>query len=78
MTLVTSIEHSRRDPAAYLCVVFKIRDQSGKTIYTENTRASHTSSWKMNWVSDDRIRLDSGDIGTHYWNRQTDGTWKIE
>jgi hypothetical protein len=30
----------------------------------------------MVWESNARIRLDSSDIGTRRWVKQTDGTWK--
>jgi len=76
MNLVTSVEQSRQDPQAYLCVVFEIRDQTGKTLYRENTHASVRMRWNMSWASNDRIRLDSSDIGTHYWTKQPDGSWK--
>jgi len=76
LTLQTSIEHSRSDPGAYLCVVFEIRDRAGKVLHRENTRASNNSRWSMRWIGNDRIRLDSGDIGTYDWTRQPDGTWK--
>ena len=77
-TLHTSIERSRRDPGGYLCVVFEIRDSAGKVLHTENTRASDNSRWRINWVSDDKIRLESSDIGTYHWTRQTDGEWRKE
>jgi hypothetical protein len=76
LTLVTSVEHSRADPQTYLCVVFEIRDTSGKVVHRENTRASDNSRWKMSWVSADRIQLKSSDVGTYYWTSQPDGTWK--
>ena len=76
LTLVTYVEQSRAKPRAYQCVVFEIRDRSGAILHTENTRASDLSRWQMTWVSSDRLRLESSDIGTHYWAKQPDGTWR--
>lgn len=78
LTLVTDVEHSRADPRIYLCVIFEIRDRSGKVVHRENTRASDLSQWQMSWVSAEKIRLESSDIGTYYWTKQPDGTWKKE
>ena len=78
MMLHTRIEQSRVDPRAYLCVVFEIRDGSGRVLHAENTRASDRMRWNMSWVSDDRIRLESSDIGTYYWRKQADGGWVKE
>jgi hypothetical protein len=75
MTLHTRIERSRQDPAAYLCVAFEIRDASGRVLHAENTRASDRMRWDLSWVSNDRIRLRSSDIGTYDWRRQPDGRW---
>ncbi len=75
MTLHTRIESSRADPGAYLCVIFEIRDRSGRVLYSENTRASDTMRWDLAWVSNNRIRLESSDIGRYDWRRQADGTW---
>jgi hypothetical protein len=75
VTLHTRIEQSRADPGAYLCVIFEIRDRSGRVIHAENTRASDRMRWKLSWVSNDRIRLNSSDIGTYEWKRLADGTW---
>ena len=78
LTLVTSVEHSRADPRKYQCVAFEVRDRTGKVLHSENTGASDLSRWQMNWASTNRIRLVSSDIGTCYWSKQTDGTWKKE
>ena len=34
--------------------------------------------WETSWVTNERIRLKSSDIGTHYWRRQADGRWVKE
>ncbi|HSY74442.1 MAG TPA: hypothetical protein VK810_03145 [Dongiaceae bacterium] len=76
MSLVTSVEQSQQDPQTYLCVVFEIRDQAGKILHRENTHASVRMRWNMSWESNNRIRLDSSNIGTHHWTKQLDGNWK--
>jgi hypothetical protein len=78
MTLHTRIEQSRADPGAYLCVIFEIRDRLGRVQHSENTRASAIMRWNMSWVSDDRIRLESSDIGTYHWRKHRDGSWVQE
>jgi hypothetical protein len=78
MRLHTRVEQSRSDPATHLCVIFEIRDSSGRILYSENTKASDVMRWRMSWVGDDRIRLESSDIGTYHWRRQADGGWVKE
>jgi hypothetical protein len=78
LILVTSVENSHADPAAYLCVVFEIQDAKGKILHTENTHASDMSCWQMRWASNKQIVLQSSDVGTFRWSRQPDGTWKKE
>jgi hypothetical protein len=55
-----------------------IRNRAGRVLHTENTKASDVMSWKLSWVDDDRIRLESSDRGTHEWKRQDDGSWLKE
>lgn len=78
MTLHTRVERGRDDPGAYLCVIFEIRDRSGRIRHSENTRASSLMRWEMAWVSDDRVRLKSSDIGTLSWRKRPDGSWARE
>lgn len=78
MTLHTRIERSRRDPGAYLCVILEIRDRSGRVLHSENTRASDAMRWDVSWISNDRIRLESSDIGTYDWRKQPGGGWVRE
>ena len=78
MMLHTRIEQSRQDPVAYLCVIFEIRDRSGRLLYSENTRASDTMRWNVSWISNDRIRLESSDIGSYDWQKQPGGGWVRE
>ena len=76
MALLTSVEKSKTNPALYLCVTFEVRDKAGRLLAKENTRASDASAWNLSWDSIDRIKLESSDIGTYFWDRQADGTWK--
>ena len=76
MVIVTSVEKNKADPKTYLCVVFEIRNKTGQVLIRENTHASDTMKWSMTWVSTNKIQLDSSDIGTYFWERQADGTWK--
>jgi hypothetical protein len=78
MTLHTRIERSKADLVTYLCVIFEIRDRTGRVTHTENTRASDRMRWNLSWVSNDRIRLKSSDIGTFEWKRLADGRWVKE
>ncbi len=78
MSLITRIEESRQDPGAFLCVVFAIRDRSGRILHEENTGASDRMRWDLSWDSNERIRLKSSDIGTYHWQRQRDASWKEE
>ena len=78
MILVTSIEQSHRDPTTYLCVVFEIQDKAGRILHKENTRASSIMRWNISWVSNDRIKLESSDIGKRLWTRQPSGSWLAE
>jgi hypothetical protein len=74
----TFIEQSRSNPTAYGCVIIEIREKSRKALYRENTGASDFERWSVDWVSNARIRLKSSDVGTMFWSRQPDGTWKKE
>jgi hypothetical protein len=78
MTLHTRVNQSRDDPGAYLCIIFEIRDRSGRVLHSENTRASDLMRWDMAWLSDDRVRLKSSDVGTSFWRKQPDGVWVKE
>ena len=77
LTLVAAPQQSTNSRVLHL-VVFEIRDQTGKVLHREDTRASDAMRWSMAWVSNERIELKSSDIGTYYWSRQPDGTWKKE
>lgn len=45
MSLHTRVEQSKEDPRTYHCVVFEIRDVSGRVLYVENTRAAAGMRW---------------------------------
>lgn len=77
MEIVTSIEKNKADPQTYLCVIFEIRDKQGKILHRENTHASDTMRWSMDWVLTNRIRLVSSDIGTRMWEQKTNGDWQL-
>jgi hypothetical protein len=76
MTLHTWIENRKSDPTTYLCVVFQIRDENGRVLHEENTRASDAMRWRMSWDSDNVVRLESSDIGTYFWQLQPNGNWE--
>jgi hypothetical protein len=75
MSLHTWIEESKSNPTTYLCVVFRIRDARGRFLHEENTHASDGMRWRMSWISNECVRLDSSDIGTCFWEIQPDGSW---
>lgn len=77
-TLHTTIEQSRRDPTIYGCVIIEIQDKASKVLHRENTGASDFQRWDIQWTSKDELRLTSSDIGTCFWTRQPDATWKKE
>ena len=77
LTLVAFPQQSTNNRVLQL-VMFEIRDQAGKVLHREDTRASDAMRWGMAWVSNERIELKSSDIGTYYWSRQHDGTWRKE
>jgi hypothetical protein len=76
MSLHTWIEESKSDPTSYLCVAFQIRAARRRVLHEENTRASDVMRWRMSWISNECLRLDSSDIGTCFWEIQPDGSWR--
>ena len=75
LTLITSINRSKEDPTKYLCVKFQIVDSTGKMLYEEQTGASDRMRWSMRWEDNQRVVLDSSDIGTIVWEQQADESW---
>jgi len=76
LTLVTSINQDRADRTAYLCVKFQIFDKAGQVVYEEQTHASDRMIWTMKWEGDQRLVLESSDIGTYAWEQGTGGMWQ--
>ncbi len=76
LTLVTSINDSQEDPTKYLCVKFQIVDSTGMVLYEEQTGASDRMRWSMQWDGNQRVVLNSSDIGTVAWEQQADGLWR--
>ena len=74
--LVTSIEESKIDPTLYGCVILEIKDSQNHVIHQENTRASSFQRWNIRWLSNDKIELQSSDIGKLIWIRTQDGKWQ--
>lgn len=73
--LIPAINTDKTDPRVYLCVKFEIRDSAGRLLYTEQTRASARMRWSMRWDGNERVVLESSDIGTYAWERGHDGQW---
>jgi hypothetical protein len=65
----------KHDDPAYGCLVIEIRDATGKILCHTNTGA-RAWGWTINWSSDNQAIVYSDNIGTQYWNRQADGSWK--
>ncbi len=74
--LVTTINRDKTDPTAYLCVKLKILDDSGNVLYEEQTRASDRMRWTVKWDGNERVVLESSDIGTYVWELGRDGQWR--
>ena len=78
MILLTNVNRNRSNPTKYLCVIIEIQDGVGNTLHREVTPASSTQRWSIQWINNDKIHLDSSDIGQYRIERLTDGTWKGE
>ncbi len=79
LRLTAQINHDKSDPTRYLCVIVNISENKpdGKTLYREITPASSRMNWSIRWESNDRIALESSDIGPASISRQEDGTWEF-
>lgn len=62
----------------YTHVILDIRDRAGKLLYTDDTHASNATGWSIQWVGNNRIMLNSGDIGMLYWQLSPSGQWENE
>lgn len=76
LVLVIDLNQSKSDPTKYLCLKFTIQDTNGNVLYQEQTGASVMTRWEMAWDKDNRVWLNSADIGTYYWEQQAEGMWK--
>jgi hypothetical protein len=76
LILVTAINHDKTDLRTYLCVKFQITDNAGHVLYEEQTYASNRMKWDIKWDGNERIVLDSSDIGTYTWELTNDGRWQ--
>lgn len=69
------VETSQSDPRKYLCVKFEIVDAQGRVEYAVQTGASDVMRWSLDWDGNDRVVLNSSDIGRRTWLRGDDGRW---
>jgi hypothetical protein len=74
--LVASINRSKANMLTYLCVVLDIRDSNGASLQTIQTGASDRLKWKVAWDRNNRIWLDSSDIGVYCWEKSRSGRWQ--
>lgn len=72
---ITSVNQDKPNPQRDLCVIIEITDTSGKLLYRQITGASDRMRWSIAWDGDDKLILDSSDIGTYTIQRQSDDTW---
>lgn len=77
LLLSTDINQDKSDPTQYLCVVVEIRDKAGKVLFHENTHASSTQRWTIEWISNHEILLNSSDIGRRYIRWESSGKWRL-
>jgi len=60
-------------------LLISIYDKNGKLLHQENTRASHVQKWSVRWLNNQKILIDSSDIGpvsivsnnVGHWNRES-------
>jgi len=75
LLLKSGVNRDTQDPARYLRVIVEIKDLYGKTIFREITPASDTRRWSLQWIGNDRILLDSSDIGRYVIRRVDSTRW---
>lgn len=75
-SLVVSVNKSKAVPGQYYCLVFTVYDANEKVIDRIQTDASDRLKWNVAWDTEDRIWLDSADIGTYYWELGSNGRWQ--
>ncbi len=66
-SVVSRVNREDEESKTFLYVVLEIRDKSGSILQSFQTRASDRMKWKIAWDKQDRLWLDSSDIGTYYW-----------
>ncbi len=74
VTEVWRRKDSKKD--AYLCVLLKIFDKSGKLIQEINTHASDVHRWEALWKKNNTILMKSSDIGDYEYEQQKEGVWR--
>ncbi len=77
LRLTTQINYDRSDPTRYLCIIVEIKENtpSGDIVYREITPASSRMNWSIRWEGNDKIVLDSSDIGPYTIIRDNNGNW---
>jgi hypothetical protein len=75
LLLKSGVNHDPKDPARYLRVIVEIKDLYGKTIFREITPASDTMRWSIQWIGNDKVLLDSSDIGKYVIRRIDNSRW---
>ena len=75
LLLESSVNQSTADPANYLRVVVEIKDLYGNMVFRETTPASDTMRWSLKWVSNNKVFLDSADIGRYIIRRVDSNQW---
>ncbi len=78
LLLTTRVNHNKSDLSRYLCVIVDIREsnEAGKIIHSEITPASARMRWSIKWEGNDRIILDSSDVGEVIIYRNEGGLWE--
>lgn len=69
------LETSKADPKGYYSIIFKIYNANGKLLFEKNTYVSHFHRWDVKWLTDEKIYLESSDIGNTYWIKKTNDDW---
>ena len=59
-------------------VTVRIMGSSGTPIYKTTSGASAYHKWSIKWLSNEKLLLESSDIGPSTFVKQPDGTWKAE
>ena len=57
-------------------VTVRILDSGGTPLYKTTSGASAYQQWSIKWLSNEKLLLQSSDIGPSTFVKQADGTWK--